>query len=398
MSKNNILNIPLSIPYLNGNEWKYVRQCLDTGWVSSAGGFIKKFEDACRRYVKAKHSVACINGTCGLHIALKLCGVKEGDEVIVPTLTFIAPVNAVKYLGAEPVFMDCDEHLNLDVDKLDDFCKKECIVTSGGLKNKKTGRIVKAITCVHVFGNPCDMESIMRIAKKYRLKVIEDAAESFGSYYTSGIYKNRFTGTIGDIGVYSFNGNKIITTGGGGLVITENKAIAEKARYLVSQAKDDSIKYIHNEVGYNFRLSNLQAAMGLAQLEQMNDFLRTKKINYYLYKELLKDVRGVRIMDIPERTRPNYWLYSIVIEKERYGISRDQLIERFSEKGIQTRPIWYPNHLQRPYRKNQAYKIETALWFWKRTVNIPSSSNLKKADIEKVVMAIKNMAGRRCTN
>ena len=211
--------IPLSVPNLKGRELQYIKKCIDTNWVSSAGSFVKKFEEAIRHYVKSKYAVACVNGTAGLQIALKLCGVKANDEVIVPTLTFIAPVNAVKYLGAEPVFMDCDDYMNIDPIKLREFCVRN-EVTKDGLRNKSTGRIIKAVVPVHVFGNPCDMQEIMKIAKGYRLKVIEDATESLGSYYTSGVYKNKFTGTIGDIGVISFNGNKIITTGGGGMIVT----------------------------------------------------------------------------------------------------------------------------------------------------------------------------------
>ena len=266
--------IPLSVPNLKGKEWQYIKKCIDTNWVSSAGSFVKKFEDAICAYTKAGYAVACINGTAGLQIALKLCGVSQHDEVIVPTLTFIAPVNAVTYLGAEPIFMDCDDFMNIDPVKLREFCTKECTLTKNGLKNKSTGRTIKALVPVHVFGNPCDMQEIMKIARQYQLKVIEDATESLGACYSSGIYKNKFTGTIGDIGVFSFNGNKIITTGGGGMIVTGNKAIAQKARYLVEQAKDDPVNYIHHEIGYNYRLTNIQAAMGLAQLKQLKKFIK----------------------------------------------------------------------------------------------------------------------------
>jgi perosamine synthetase len=383
--------IPLSVPNLNGRELRYIKKCIDTNWVSSSGGFVKDFENAICRYVKVKHAIACVNGTSGLHIALDLCGVGEGDEVIVPTLTFIAPVNVVKYLGAEPVFMDCDDYLDIDCGKLREFCAKECTVMKSGLKNKKTGKTVKAVIPVHIFGNPCDMEEIMKIARQYRLKVIEDATESLGAYYTSGAYKNKFTGTVSDIGVYSFNGNKIITTGGGGMIVTDNVILAKKAKYLTEQAKDDPIRHVHNAIGYNFRLTNLQAALGLAQLERLKGFIRVKKDNYGAYKKLLKGVEGVEMLGIPEGTAPNYWFYSLIIEKKVFGADRDGTMKHLQAKGIQTRPIWYLNHLQRPYLKNQTYKIEKAPWYWKRVLNLPCSTNLDIKQIERVTSAIRGL-------
>lgn len=386
--------IPLSVPNLNGRELQYLKKCIDTNWVSSAGSFVKDFEDAICSYTKSKYAVACVNGTAGLHIALNLSGVGKNDEVIVPTLTFIAPVNAVKYLGAEPVFMDCDDYMNIDPVKLREFCLKECKITKAGLKNKSTGRIVKAVIPVHIFGNPCDMQEIMRISRYYGLKVIEDATESLGSYYTSGVYRNKFTGTIGDIGVFSFNGNKIITTGGGGMIVTGNKAIAKKARYLIEQAKDDSVNYIHNEIGYNFRLTNLQAALGLAQLEQLEKFIRMKKHNYELYCKLFRPVKGIRMLAAPDGTSPNYWFYSLLVDKKEYGMDREKLMNCLTKRKIQVRPIWYLNHLQRPYRMNQAYKVEKAPGFWKRVLNLPCSTSLQEKQINQIASVIRNLAVR----
>jgi perosamine synthetase len=386
--------IPLSVPNLKGRELQYIKKCIDTNWVSSSGSFVKEFEDAICSYVKSKYAIACVNGTAGLQIALKLSGVERNDEVIVPTLTFIAPVNVVKYLGAEPVFMDCDDHMNIDPVKLTEFCIKECKITKTGLRNKRTGRIIRAVVPVHVFGNPCDMQEIMKIAKTYRLKVIEDATESLGSYYISGVYKNRFTGAIGDVGVYSFNGNKIITTGGGGMIVTNNRFLAEKARYLTNQAKDDPVRYIHREIGYNFRLTNLQAALGLAQLEQLKKFIRIKKSNYELYCRLFSSIKGVKMLGIPRGASPNYWFYSLLVEKKEYGIDREKLMNCLTKKSIQSRPVWYLNHLQRPYRVNQAYKIEKAPWFWKRVLNLPCSTSLQEKQINRIVSAIRSSAGR----
>lgn len=381
--------IPLSEPVISGNALKYVAECLSTGWVSSVGKFVDKFEAKICEYTGAAHAVACINGTCGLQLALRLCGVCPGDEVIVPTLTFIATANVARYLYAEPIFMDCDDYLNIDCDKFREFCAEECRITKFGLKNKRTGKIIKAVIPVHVFGNPCNMESIMKIARQYRLKVIEDAAESIGAYYTAGVYKHKFTGTISDFGVYSFNGNKIITTGGGGMIVTNNRLLAEKAKYLTNQAKDDSVRYIHNEIGYNFRLTNLQAALGLAQLEQLKDFIKNKKNNYELYKKLLKDIDGVEMLGIPEGTSPNYWFYSLIVDKKKYGTDVANLIKRMHSMSIQARPIWRLNHLQRPYIHNQSYRIEKAFWFWRKILNLPCSSNLTKDEIEKVVFEVR---------
>jgi Predicted pyridoxal phosphate-dependent enzyme apparently involved in regulation of cell wall biogenesis len=229
--------IPLSVPNLSGNELKYVEEAIRDGWVSSVGPQISEFEDAIARYVKSKGAVACQNGTAGLHTALMACGITKEDEVIVPTLTFIAAVNPVKYIGAEPIFMDCDDSLTIDVNKLSEFCENECIFINGMLINNSTNRAIKAIIVVHVFGNMADMEAIMDIAKKYNLVVIEDATEALGTYYTKGKYNQSFAGTIGDIGVYSFNGNKIITTGGGGMIVSNNLHLLEKAKTSNNSSK-----------------------------------------------------------------------------------------------------------------------------------------------------------------
>jgi len=388
-----IKNIPLSVPVISGNEWNYIKKCLDTGWVSSAGPFVSDFENTVSERMKVKSAIACVNGTSGLFIALKVCGVGNSDEVIVPVLTFIASVNVIRYLDAEPVFMDCDDYMNIDTAKLEEFCRKECLLTKKGLlKNKRSGRLIKAIMPVHIFGNPCDMEGIVAVAKKYNLKVIEDATESIGSYYTSGKFKGKFTGTIGDVGVFSFNGNKIITTGGGGMIVTNNRTIAKRAGYLTGQAKDDPVNYVHNEIGYNFRLSNIQAALGLAQFEQLEGFIKTKKKNYELYRKLLNGVNGIKIMDIPPGTAPNYWFYSLIIGKES-SVDRERIMKSLEAKGVQSRPIWRLNHLQRPYRKNQSYKIKKAFWFWHRVLSLPCSVNLTSNEIEKLVSAIIELRG-----
>jgi perosamine synthetase len=384
--------IPLAIPNLAGNERKYVNDCIDTGDISYFGKYISKFEKRIVQITKAQYAVACSNATSGLHIALKLCGVGPGDEVIVPTITYIASANAVKYLNADPVFMDCDDYFNIDVKKTAEFLKTKCVITKSGTKNNKTGRMIKAIMPVHVFGNPCDMESIMCLAKKYRLKVVEDASEVLGASYSSGKYKNRFAGTIGDFGVFSFNRNKTVTTGSGGVVVTNSKAMAKKAKYFCSQAKDDRFKYIHNDIGYNYRLTNIQAAIGVAQLENFKRFFDIKKRNYRLYEKLLKPIAQITLIGTPKGTKPNYWFYSILIDKRKYGYSKDELAKFLKSHGVETRPIWHLNHLQKPYLKSENYKIEKALYFHKNVLNLPCSTNLKKNDIEKIVRPIKRFS------
>lgn len=383
-------NIPLSIPNIRGNAWKYLKSCLDTGWVSTAGGYVETFERKLAAFTGAKHAVAVVNGTSGLQVALRLCGVEPGDEVLTPTLTFIAPVNAVRYLGAEPVFMDCDDYMNLDPVKTGEFLAA-CRRTPKGLVNKKTGRRVKAILPVHIFGNPCEMEAIMALARRYGLKVVEDATESLGSRWTAGKYKGRHTGTIGDFGVFSFNGNKIVTTGNGGMLVTADKKLADKAKYLTTQAKDDHVRYVHDEIGYNFRLSNLQAALGVSQLEELPAFLKTKRTNYEVYRKGLAGIPGLTLLGVPAGTAPNYWFYSLVIDKKAFGTDREGLMAALDRAGIQTRPVWQLNHAQQPYKASQAYKIECAAWYWQRVLNLPCSTSLTRAQALKVCAAIRKV-------
>lgn len=382
--------IPLSVPNIKGRELEYVTKAIETEWVSTGGGYIDQFEKNISMYLKVEKAVACQSGTAGLHLALKLSGVENGDEVIVPTLTFIAAVNPVKYLGAEPIFMDCDDTLNMDLDKLEEFCSNECYLSENGLVNKNSLKLIKAIVIVHVFGNMANMEKLMEIASNHNLKVIEDATEALGTYCTSGKYSGKFAGTIGDFGVYSFNGNKIITTGGGGMLVANDKALVEKAKYLSTQSKDDELYYIHNEIGYNYRMTNLQAALGVAQLEQLEYFIKIKTQNYNLYKNLLQDIDGLNLQDFNIDTRSNYWLYSLVIDKEKYGLDRDELLVKLNNQKIQTRPIWGLIHQQKPYLGNQAYKIEKAFNYISKILNIPCSTNLSTEDIHIVINALKN--------
>lgn len=374
--------VPLSIPNFNGNEKKYVDDALEQGWVSTGGAYITRLEQQLAEFLKVDRAAACQSGTSGLHLALVECGVQPGDMVIVPTLTFIAAVNPVRYQFAEPVFMDCDESLCLDPEKLAEFCEKECKLEAQQLVHKKSGRVVKAVIVVHVFGNLADMEAIMSIAGKYHLKVVEDATEALGSHYTAGKLAGRYAGTIGDFGVYSFNGNKIITTGGGGAVTARCADEVEHLKYLSTQAKDDPQFYIHNEIGYNYRMTNLQAALGVAQMEELQQFIETKHRNYILYKERFQDASFGTLLPFREGTCSNQWFYSLQLREDRLqGKDMRDIIGALQERGVQTRAIWGLIHEQKPYRQNIAYKIEKAPCYSATVLNIPSSTQLTEEDI-----------------
>lgn len=376
-------NIPLSVPNLKGNELKYVMHAVETEWVSTAGPYITEFEEKIAKYLNVDGAVACQSGTSGLHLALQTSGVKAGDEVIVPTLTFIAAVNPVKYIGAEPIFMDCDGSLTMDSKKVRAFCEQECEYKNGILLNKHTGRQIKAMIVVHVFGNLANMEELTTIAEEYGLKLIEDATEALGSYYTEGKYAGRYAGTIGDVGVYSFNGNKIITTGGGGMIVAKNPQVLAHCRSLSTQAKRDTLYFDHEEIGYNYRMTNLQAALGLAQLEQLEDFIAIKKRNYEEYQNC-----GISLLPFRKGTRPNYWFYSYLTD------GRDKLIHSLQEKGIQTRPVWKLIHTLDMYQGAQTFCIDTATRYYERIVNIPCSSNLSTEDVKYVADQIQLEEGK----
>jgi perosamine synthetase len=382
--------IPLSVPFLGGNEWAYVKECLDTGWVSSAGKYVDSFEEKFGSVVGARHSIACVNGTAALHVALRIAGVESGDEVIVPTVTFIAPVNAVRYIGAEPVFMDCDSFYNLDPKKTLDFIRGETFSKGEGTFNKTTRRRIAAVLPVHVFGNAVDLSDLAPECRERGIKIVEDASESLGTRYTSENFSGKHTGTIGDIGCFSFNGNKIITTGGGGMIVTDDERFADRARYLTTQAKDDPIRYVHNEVGYNFRLTNLQAGLGFAQLEQLHRFLELKQSHYRAFKAGIDRIPGLRLAEPPPYASCNLWLYALQIQKDIYGKNREELMAFLAERGIETRPVWHLNHLQKPYRECQAFKIQKAPELLESTLNIPSSVGLTQVEIARVIESLEN--------
>lgn len=377
--------IPLSVPNFQGNEKEYVNEAVVSEWVSTGGSKVGDFENAIARYVGMPRAVACNSGSSGLHLAAMVAGLGKGDEVLVPTLTFIAAVNpTTRYVGAEPVFIGCDDSLCMDPAAAERFCTEKCELQGERLIDKATGAHVKAIVVVHVFGNMADMPAFLALAEKYHLILIEDATEALGTHYTEGPLKGKFAGTIGDVGVYSFNGNKIITTGAGGMVVSNHADWAEHAKHLSTQAKADELQFLHDEVGYNYRMTNLQAALGLAQIEELEGFIAHKHAMWQMYKDALDGKNGYRILDFDENgVRPNKWFYSLYLEDDRHD--RDSLIAALQKEKIQTRPVWALIHEQADYPGSQAYGLEKAEEYRKRIVNLPCSTNLTREDCQRVI-------------
>ena len=377
--------IPLSVPNFQGNEKEYVNEAVVSEWVSTGGSKVGDFENAIAHYVGMPRAVACNSGSSGLHLAAMVAGLGKGDEVLVPTLTFIAAVNpTTRYVGAEPVFIGCDDSLCMDPAAAERFCAEQCELQGERLIDKATGAHVKAIVVVHVFGNMADMPAFLALAEKYHLILIEDATEALGTHYTEGPLKGKFAGTIGDVGVYSFNGNKIITTGAGGMVVSNHPDWAEHAKHLSTQAKADELQFLHDEVGYNYRMTNLQAALGLAQIEELEGFIAHKHAMWQMYKDALDGKNGYRILDFDENgVRPNKWFYSLYLEDDRHD--RDSLIAALQKEKIQTRPVWALIHEQADYPGSQAYGLEKAEEYRKRIVNLPCSTNLTREDCQRVI-------------
>ncbi len=373
--------IPLSVPNLKGKELEYMTVAIKSEWVSTGGPYISEFEKGIAEFVGVDGAVACQSGTAGLHLALLEAGIQPGEIVITPDLTFIATTNPIFYSNATPVFMDCDDTLCIDPAKVREYCEKECRMKNGALYEKKSKKRVRALMVVHVFGNLADMESLMDIAEEFNLFLIEDACEALGSSFLEGRYKGKHAGTVGEIGVFSFNGNKIITTGGGGMIVARDKAKLEHMRYLSTQSKNDALRFVHDEVGYNYRLTNIQAALGIAQLEQLNNFIIKKKHNYELYQK-----EGLPLLPFRTDIVTNHWFYSYLSNGKR-----DLIIAELEKRGIQTRPIWELMHNLKPYKDCRAYRIEKAVFYHDNVVNVPCSTNLSDADVKRVVSEIKDI-------
>ncbi len=363
---------PLHEPEFAGNEWDYVKECLDTGWVSTAGDYVGRFEEALSGFTGARHAVATVNGTAALHACLMLVGVEAGDEVIVPALTFVATANAVAYTGAHPHFADSEENtLGLDAARLDKHLDEITETKNGGRVNRKTGRPISAIVCVHTFGHPCNLDALTEVGRRYSLPLIEDAAESLGSYY-----QGRHTGNDGLLSALSFNGNKIVTTGGGGAILTNDPGLAERARHLTTTAKTPhEWEFIHDQVGYNYRLPNINAALGLAQMEQLAGFLEQKRRLAGRYREAFANVDGVRFFDEPEGCRSNYWLNVLMVDRE-YASHRDEIIKAADADGLMARPAWTLMHRLQMYKECPRMELGVAEDIYRRLINIPSSPRL----------------------
>jgi perosamine synthetase len=383
--------IPLVVPEVRGNEWTYVKECLDTGWVSSVGSYVDRFERALAQRTQTRFAVATVNGTSALHISLLVAGVQPEDEVLVPTLTFVAPVNAIRYLGAWPVFIDAEpHHWQMDPQEVIAFLETRCRWEDGALSNRLTGRRVSAILPVHVLGHPVDLDPIVEIARKFGLKIIEDATEGLGARY-----KGRSIGTLGDIACFSFNGNKIITSGGGGMIVTDNERWAQRARYLTTQAKDDPIEYVHGAVGYNYRLTNVQAALGCAQMEQLDACVEAKRQIAARYTEGLSSLPGILPMQQAPWAFSTFWMFTVLVEGARFGCHSRALMRALGSLNIQTRPLWQPIHQSPAHRNNGALAMPVAEWLCRDGLSLPCSVGLTPNDQGRVIEAIRTVASKR---
>jgi perosamine synthetase len=368
--------VALHEPRFGGNEWAYVKECLDSTFVSSVGKFVDRFEADLATYTGAKHAVAVVNGTAALHVALLLAGVKTDDEVLVPALSFVATANAVTYCGAIPHFVDSEEGtLGLSAQAVRDHL--QCIgdIRNRQCVNRATGRIIRAVVPMHAFGHPVDMEGIIAVARDFHLVVVEDAAESLGS-----TIHGRHTGTFGSMGTLSFNGNKTVTTGGGGAIVTNDADLAKRAKHLTTTAKVlHRWEYRHDEIGYNYRLPNINAALGCAQLEQLPAFLAAKRRLFARYTAAFAGVPGVRVFREPAGCRSNYWLQTLLLDAADAD-QRDALLLATNDAGLMTRPSWVPLHRLRPYQASPRMALPVVEALEHRLINLPSSAHLAGAD------------------
>ena len=384
------INIPLSVPEIKGNEWDYVKECLDTNWVSYVGHYVNKFEEVMADYVGVQYAVATSSGTAALHTALLVAGIQQNDEVLVSTLTFVAPVNAIRYVGAWPVFIDSEpKYWQMDPNKVVDFLNQECRWNNGKLYNKLTGRQIKAILPVHILGHPVDMNPIVEIARKFNLTVIEDAAESIGAKY-----HEKLVGDLGDISCISFNGNKVVTTGGGGVILTNNEKLAVRAKHLTTQAKQDSLEYVHDEIGYNYRMNNIAAAIGVAQMEQLDSFIDKKRQIASTYSKGLQDLLDCSLMEEAKYAFSTFWLYTLLVSNSIAQNDSRKVIRELQEFGIQSRPLWCPAHRQKMYRDCVYYGADCADRIYALGVQLPSSVGLQIEEQEYVIETIRTLLNR----
>ncbi|MBC7935293.1 MAG: LegC family aminotransferase [Rhizobacter sp.] len=371
----------LSGPNMGGNELKYVTECIETGWVSSVGAYVDQFEKMTAEFAGTQYAVATSSGTTALHICLVMMGVDQNDYIITPNITFIATCNSIKYTGADPILIDADEkNWQMDLDLLQEFLENETEQKNGACHYKKDGRRIPVIMPVHVLGNICDLDRLLGLAQQYNLVVIEDSTEALGSYY-----KGKHAGSFGLMGTFSYNGNKVITTGGGGMVVTNDEALAKKAKHLTTQAKSDPFEYIHDEIGYNYRLVNVAAAMGVAQMEQLPGFLQRKKEIIAFYKNALEGVGDISFQEVDEAVNPNWWLPTIKTSKQR------EVLKALNDDKMQSRPFWVPMNQLRMFKNNIFYnKTDRSNHIYQHCLSIPCSTNITDTDLQRVADKIKS--------
>lgn len=366
--------VALHEPCFEGREWDYVKDCLDSGYVSSVGSYVNKFETDLCQFTGAKFAAAVVNGTSALQICLKLAGVQSGDEVLIPALTFVATANAVCYCGAIPHLMDSDmDSLGVDADKLGDYLKETAEMRNGICYNKQTDRPIRALVVMHTFGHPVQLDKILQVCGEYGLELIEDAAESLGSYY-----KNVHTGKFGKLSALSFNGNKIVTTGGGGAILTDDESLYQEAKHLTTTAKiPHRWAFVHDEVGYNYRMPNLNAALGCAQMEQIENFVCRKRALAEEYRKAFAGIPGVHFFTEPSYAKSNYWLNTLILSEENVPL-RDSILEETNRHGIQTRPAWTLMNQLSMFEHCPRMDLSTVESLERRIINIPSSARLGK--------------------
>ena len=372
----------LSGPNMGGNVWKYVKDCLDTGWVSSVGAYVDQFEKMSAEFAGTKYAVATSSGTTALHICLVMLGVNEHDYVIAPNITFIATCNSICYTGARPILIDTDENnWQMDLNLLESFLDNETEQRNGVCYHRKDGKRIPVLMPVHVLGNICDMDRLMQIAAKHNLTVVEDSTEALGSYY-----KGKHAGSFGLMGTFSYNGNKIITTGGGGMIVTDDEVLAKKAKHLTTQAKSDSFEYIHDEIGYNYRLVNVAAAMGVAQMEQLPDFINRKKEIIALYKKQLEGVGDISFQQVSDNVNPNWWMPTIKTSRQR------DVLKILNDHKMQSRPFWVPMNQLRMFTNDIYYQQNDRSDFvYKHCLSIPCSTYITDEDIMAVSAKIREV-------
>ena len=376
--------IQLHEPHFFSDELINLNNCIKSGWVSTGGQYVKQLENKISKFTKSKYSIALNSGTSALDLSLKAIDIESNNEIIVPTITFIAPINTILYNNAKPIFMDVDEFGNLDVKKVENFLNNETEFKNNYTINKKTKNKIRAIIIVHVFGNVASVEKLISICKKKNIRIIEDASESLGSFFKSPTIK-KHSGTFGDIGCISFNANKIITTGAGGAVITDSRKIYKKIQHISTQAKKDTVKFIHDEIGYNMKLNNISASVGVSQFKVIKQILKKKNEIHQYYKKNINKLDNFKIMSSPKNSISNFWINLLKIKHDKPKEFKEYVINKFFDEGIQVRPIWYPNHLQKKMLKFQRYKLQKFKDYFDQTICLPSGYNLKNSEMNKII-------------